>query len=462
MAITQANKNPGDLLRSSDWNELLVEAKRLDDAKFDKSGGAIGGNLSIGGALAVGTNQFGGSLNVVSGIPVQLRLQQTKNNDWARLLMNANGNEWQLGVGAPGAGPMAGNLNFWTVAGNRNALSITPAGNVGVGVELPNTPLHVRGGNWDVTATEGDLKIGNDTHRLKIGIALAGGGAGDVRIRAVGGTNRLMLGGGNNDVMLITQDGGASMPSANLSFGATVRQMINLWSTEYGIGVQSGTTYFRSWKNFAWHTGGAHNDAELNPGGGTLAMALTGSDLRVTGSIYAGNSDIYFTKTDHNHSGIGNAVGSAAIENATDYGALMLLGRTVQFRILNQTITQRVVKLWDVLEVNGTARKTNGGAWDAISDGRLKQNVAPLTCALDQLLQLRGVTFEWRDPANIGGQPGRHRGMIAQEVEQVFPEWVNITPEGYKTVGVHGFEALVIEALRELKAELDALKQVSR
>src|SRR5437016_1239048 len=102
MAITQVNKNPGDLLRSSDWNELLVEAKRLDDAKFDKSGGALGGNLAIGGALAVGTNQFSGSLNVSSSNPVQLRLQQTQNYDWSRLVMNANGNEWQLAVAAPG------------------------------------------------------------------------------------------------------------------------------------------------------------------------------------------------------------------------------------------------------------------------------------------------------------------------------------------------------------------------
>src|SRR5215212_10261361 len=114
MAITQANKNPGELLRSSDWNELLTETRRLDDAKFDKSGGVIGGNLSIGGALAVGTNQFSGSLNVSSNNPVQLRLQQTSNTNWSRLVLNANGNEWQLAVGAPGAGPMAGNINFWT------------------------------------------------------------------------------------------------------------------------------------------------------------------------------------------------------------------------------------------------------------------------------------------------------------------------------------------------------------
>src|SRR5262249_1461040 len=57
-------------------------------------------------------------------------------------------------------------------------------------------------------------------------------------------------------------------------------------------------------------------------------------------------SDIYFTRTDHNHSGIGNAPGFAAIENAVNYNALMILGRS-------GTPQGRAVRLWDYLEVNG-------------------------------------------------------------------------------------------------------------
>jgi hypothetical protein len=49
------------------------------------------------------------------------------------------------------------------------------------------------GNNWDVTSTEGDFRIGNDTYRLKIGVALAGGGAGDVWVRAHGGTGRMFV-----------------------------------------------------------------------------------------------------------------------------------------------------------------------------------------------------------------------------------------------------------------------------
>jgi hypothetical protein len=76
-------------------------------------------------------------------------------------------------------------------------------------------------------------------------------------------------------------------PSATLSFGNGTRQMINLWSTNYGIGVQSSTTYFRTDSRFSWHRGGSHNDNENNPGGGTVAMTLdSGSNLSVAGGVF--------------------------------------------------------------------------------------------------------------------------------------------------------------------------------
>jgi hypothetical protein len=105
----------------------------------------------------------------------------------------------------------------------------------------------------------------------------------------------------------------------------------------------------------------------------------------------------------------------------------------------------------------------NGSVYSATgvyssSDARLKQNIAPLPAALSRLLRLRGVTFEWKDPAKHGNLTGTQIGMIAQEVEQVFPEWVGTDADGYKTLTYRGFEALTVESFRELKAENDALK----
>jgi hypothetical protein len=105
------------------------------------------------------------------------------------------------------------------------------------------------------------------------------------------------------------------------------------------------------------------------------------------------------------------------------------------------------------LEVNGTAGKPGGGSWSNASDIRLKHNIAGLNGSLDALLSLRGVTFEYTDPEAINELPGTRIGMIAQEVETVFPDWVETAGHGFKTVTFRGFEALTVEALRELRDE---------
>ncbi len=109
-----------------------------------------------------------------------------------------------------------------------------------------------------------------------------------------------------------------------------------------------------------------------------------------------------------------------------------------------------------LLHVNGTAGKPGGGSWSVASDARLKKNIEPLDGALDRLLSLRGVTYEYIDPAKCNELPGRQTGMIAQDVEKVFPDWVETAGDGYKRLAFRGFEALTVEALRELAAQKDA------
>jgi hypothetical protein len=109
--------------------------------------------------------------------------------------------------------------------------------------------------------------------------------------------------------------------------------------------------------------------------------------------------------------------------------------------------------------VTAQAFKPGGGAWAVPSDARLKSDVEPLTGTLDRLLRLRGVRFEYRPEVTPKAMylPGPQVGFIAQEVERVFPDWVAESADGYKTVGPRGFEALTVEALRELRAESAAI-----
>ncbi len=95
-----------------------------------------------------------------------------------------------------------GGASLWSQTGND--INYT-SGKVGIGTAAPTSVLDIKGGNnWNLTTTEGDFRIGNDTHRLKMGVALGGTGAGHARIRAEGGVDRLTLGAGNKDVLAIT------------------------------------------------------------------------------------------------------------------------------------------------------------------------------------------------------------------------------------------------------------------
>jgi hypothetical protein len=70
------------------------------------------------------------------------------------------------------------------------------------------------------------------------------------------------------------------------------------------------------------------------------------------GQTYLGGSDVYFTDTAHSHSGIGNTAGYAAIENASNYNTLMILGRSGGIGGV------RSVSVWDRLDVNGALYTT--------------------------------------------------------------------------------------------------------
>ncbi|SKA16078.1 Chaperone of endosialidase [Trichlorobacter thiogenes] len=105
------------------------------------------------------------------------------------------------------------------------------------------------------------------------------------------------------------------------------------------------------------------------------------------------------------------------------------------------------------------------------SDARLKKDVVNLADTLDlqqALARLRGVAFTWdsSNPRGASAGGGRDIGMIAQEVEAVFPEIVHTDQEGYKSLDYPKLVAFLIEVnkaqavrLQDLDRKFDALQQ---
>jgi len=92
------------------------------------------------------------------------------------------------------------------------------------------------------------------------------------------------------------------------------------------------------------------------------------------------------------------------------------------------------------------------GTVTATSDIKLKENVTTIENGLDKISQLRGVEFDFKSN-------GQHSlGVIAQEVEQVLPDLVTTNEEGIKSVAYGNLTAVLIEAVKELKAEVAELR----
>lgn len=95
----------------------------------------------------------------------------------------------------------------------------------------------------------------------------------------------------------------------------------------------------------------------------------------------------------------------------------------------------------------------------ACSDVTLKENIAPISGALEMVGQMRGVFFDWNDKANFYGKQGGNRevGVIANEMQKVLPEVV-FNYKDVKSVDYGAINGVLIEAIKELKQEINELK----
>ena len=99
------------------------------------------------------------------------------------------------------------------------------------------------------------------------------------------------------------------------------------------------------------------------------------------------------------------------------------------------------------------------------SDKRLKDNIIPIGNAIDKIKQLGGYEFDWND--NQTTFEGHDYGVIAQEVEKVFPELVKDREDGYKGVRYEKLAGVLIEGIKEQQdtiekqqKQIDELKEI--
>jgi hypothetical protein len=113
--------------------------------------------------------------------------------------------------------------------------------------------------------------------------------------------------------------------------------------------------------------------------------------------------------------------------------------------------------------VGRVPKNTNNLEWQGtivqgLSDSRVKTNVVSMTEGLDKIDQIRPVTFDWVPTENVSDREGADFGFIAQELEEVLPEVVHTRGDGYKTVMYEKVVPVLVQAMKEQQALIEALR----
>jgi hypothetical protein len=299
-----------------------------------------------------------------------------------------------------------GHLRFFT---NNNSngvptehLRITSAGLVGIGETAPQGKLHVRTADSGATVNlEADeLIVENGTSGSAVGISI---------LSATNGYGNLFFGdSGDNNVGLVQYDHSSN---AMRFFTNGSERMRITSSGQVGIGTTSPAEKFHVVDTGSSQAAKIHSDTNNS---GVLGMSVLAGQDSATNS-----GDCKWIRLAD-----GNDSGKAYIQFKGS-------GPNAEFA--------------------------------AISDERLKTNIQDTdVVGLDVISNLRLVKFDWNETAtqDAGWSMTGHQklGFIAQEVEQILPEFISEDTNGFKIMGDSGFVPYLIKAMQEQQTKIQELE----
>jgi hypothetical protein len=167
--------------------------------------------------------------------------------------------------------------------------------------------------------------------------------------------------------------------------------------------------------------------------------------------------------------GTGNNTGAFSGANITSINASNISSGTLDVARLSTSSNYQFGSLGVGTAASGTTgeiRATNNVTAFYTSDRRFKTNIQSIPNALAKVSEIGGKTFDWTEDYinDHGGEDGyflqkNDFGVIAQDVQAVFPIAVRAKPDGTLAVDYEKLCALAFAAIIELKAEVDALKK---
>mgnify|MGYP000870985202 CR=1 FL=1 len=252
--------------------------------------------------------------------------------------------------------------------------------------------------------------------------------------------------------------GGAAAP-----IDLTVAQL----RTMLGSGTQNNTTYLRgdgTWAAPGFATAaGSNGQIQFKSGPNLAADAALQWDNtnKLLGIGTTPSSKLEVANSDGNRHGIaivnsGSGIGDAAwLSNATPGGRVLALHKTGGTGDIMQAYYNGGSGNSIRLTLGNTGAMWIAGTLTQNSDMTLKKDIADIPDALERISRLRGVSYRWKDPQRGAEQ---QLGLLAQEVEKIFPEVVSTQADGTKGVAYTSLIGPLIESIKELKADNDNLR----
>ncbi|MEA9357686.1 tail fiber domain-containing protein [Bacteriovorax sp. PP10] len=385
-------------------------------------------------------------------------------------------------AGAPSyisQGGIGGNLLFlssYATAKDTNALALLANGNFGIGMTTPNASLYVNktSPTGTISSTLTDVVgVGtNFTAAFRVGDQIVSSGQVKTITAITDATNLTVNTAFSTDLAAVAYARvGAVFYAGNVGIGTS--------SAIYPLDV----------------VGDIRSTTNLRVGSGSAGISTTGNDITLKDAL--NNTSFRGTRATSSWSDsantqwfqVGNSGDKVTFSAAAGSAAGRMKVQTASFQVATSSgsnvptglfeVSNNTIGLFNVLSsgnvgIGTTApstllhvKTTTAGATVATfesgtgsctivpnsgmscsSDIRLKENFEEIINGLDKVLNLRGVTFQWKERSLE--DDSRHMGFIAQEVEKVAPELVTNDARGYKRVNYANFVAVLTEAVKDL------------
>ena len=341
----------------------------------------------------------------------------------------------------------------------------THNGRLGIGTDSPSTTLSVKG-----TSSNGINVIGVGTTATRCFLGLNSANKGYLFIAGSSGENPAVITSQGDSYISTNLGIGTTGPGAKLEVKGNFKIERSTITEASELTMEAGEFDIKAHSAYKmrFFTGGSEKmriDTSGSVGIGTTTNTTIPLHVNQTGS-----------GTVIKAQGIGATIEiqSGTAGNATLYQRPNITGdKEAEFRCTlgstygwswkddNATATSRV-KFMKLDQNPGTLTvKGDVVAYGSPSDKRLKENIKPIDSALDKVMKLQGVTFDWKQKEDVILDIKEDIGFIAQDVQKVVPELIRENSNGLLSMRHQGMAPILLEAIKELKAEIDLLKSKS-